>query len=95
MAKASKLPLYFKPLFWSYNFSLLDPTKDKRLIIIKTINYGKWEHWQWMIKYYGKKEIKKIVEATRVTEFRPRVLRLISLLLSIRRFNYALRGPRS
>lgn len=34
------LPLFFKPLFWSYKFPLMDPQKNKKRIIIDTINYG-------------------------------------------------------
>lgn len=90
--KNLNLPLFFKPLFWSYNFSSIDPQKNKKTIILNTINYGGWKHWLWIIKFYGKKEVKKIIEETPKTEFRVPALKLISLLLNIKEFKYASRS---
>jgi hypothetical protein len=89
-----KLPLSFKPFFWSYKFSSIDPKKHKKIIILNTINYGRWEHWQWILKNYGKEEVKKIIEETPASEFRPRALKLISLLLNIKKLKYATRGDK-
>lgn len=88
----TSLPLNLKPIFWSYNFTALDPEKDKRRIIINIINYGNWKDWQWLLKQYGQEEVKKTIEQTPITEFRDRALKLISLLLAIEKFNNA---PRS
>lgn len=88
----ANLPKNFKSLFWSYKFTSIDPEKNKRRVIINTINYGRWEHWQWLIKNYGKKEVKKIIERVPMSEFRPRALKLISLLLKIKKLRYASRS---
>jgi len=85
-------PLFFKPLFWSYNFFSIDSERDKKRIIINTINYGQWKHWLWLIKFYGRKEVKKIIEETPKTEFRPPALKLISLLIDIKKLKYASRS---
>mgnify|MGYP001580488721 CR=1 FL=1 len=90
--KTNSLPLNLKPIFWSYNFTALEPEKDKQRIVINIINYGKWQDWQWLLKQYGKDEVKKTIERIPVTEFRDRALKLISLLLLIEKFNNA---PRS
>jgi len=90
--KHSKLPLFFKPLFWSYKFSSIDPERDKKRIVINTINYGRWKHWLWLIKFYGKGEVKKIIKETPETEFRQPALKLISLLLDIEKLKYASRS---
>jgi hypothetical protein len=90
--KNLKLPPFFKPLFWSYKFSSINAERDKRRIIINTINYGRWVHWIWLIKYYGKKEIKKIIKEIPKTEFREPALKLISLLLGIKKLKYASRS---
>ncbi|PJB09292.1 hypothetical protein CO121_00770 [bacterium (Candidatus Gribaldobacteria) CG_4_9_14_3_um_filter_36_15] len=90
--KNSKLPLFFKPLFWSYKFSSIDPQRDKKRIIINTINYGNWKHWCWITKFYGKGKVKKIIEETPRTEFRAPALKLISLLLGIKKLKYASRS---
>lgn len=90
--KNSKLPLFFKPLFWSYKFSSIDPQRDKKRIIINTINYGNWKNWCWITKFYGKGKVKKIIEETPRTEFRAPALKLISLLLGIKKLKYASRS---
>jgi len=92
--KLSKLPEFFKPLFWSYDFSLIDPQKDRERIVVNTINYGDWQHWQWIVNHYGKEEIKRILENVPASEFRKRALKLISLLLKIEKTKYASRGTK-
>lgn len=91
-SKNPNLPLFFKPLFWSYDFSSLDPQRHKKTIILNSINYGEWKHWIWIVKFYGGKEIKKMIEETPETEFRTPALKLISLLLGIEKLKYASRS---
>lgn len=88
----NKLPSFFKPLLWSYDFSLVDPQADKERLIVNTINYGDWPHWQWIIKYYRKEKLKKIIEDIPQSEFRKGAFRLIALLLNIKKMKYASRG---
>ncbi len=88
----SKLPEFFKSVLWSYDFSLVDPQKHKKRIIINSINYGEWKHLKWIIDYYGKSQVKKIVENTPKTEFLKSPLTLISLLLNIKSLKYASRS---
>jgi ABC-type uncharacterized transport system ATPase subunit len=90
----TKLPLNFKSLFWSYKFSSIDPERHKKSIIINAINYGRWEHWQWLIKNYGREKVKKIIKEIPASEFRPRALKLISLLLNIKKLKYASRSDK-
>lgn len=90
----TKLPTFFRPLLWSYDFTLVNPVKDQQRIIINTINYGDWEHWQWIFNHYGLIKVKKIIENTPASEFRPRALKLVCLLLSIKKIQYATRGAK-
>lgn len=90
--KNVKLPRSFKPILWSYDFKKMDLGKNKKTIIVNTINYGDLEHWRWISNYYGKEEIKRIVEEVSVSEIRKRVLPLASLLFSINKLNYEPRG---
>lgn len=92
LMKKQNLSPIFKPLFWSYNFSRIDPEKDKKLIIIQTVNYGNLEHWRWINKFYGSKVVRDSLQKVVSTEFRPQALRLAGLLFNIEKFNYA---PRS
>jgi len=93
--KIKKLPVFFKPLLWDVSFSSVDEEKDKRWIITRTINYGKWTHWQWILKKYKKEKVKEIIKNTPTTEFRQGGLKLASILLGIKDFKYAFRNINS
>lgn len=80
---SKSLPEFFRPLFWSYDFGKLDVEGDKPRIVINTINYGKWLHWQWLAKTYGREEVRRVIEDTPASEFRERALHLAALLLGI------------
>lgn len=90
----TKLPKDFKYLLWSYDFSKIDPEEDIETIIINTINYGNWEHWQWLINYYGQERVKEIIKDTPISEFRERAFKLASLLLKIKKMKYVSRGAK-
>ena len=90
--KQQKLPKNFKPLLWSYKFSEIDLEKDKRTIIVNTINYGNWEQWGWIVTNYGRGYIKRFLVNTPKSQFFNRPLNLISLLLGIKKFKYASRN---
>lgn len=88
----AKIPQNFKSLFWWCKLSGIDPKKHKRLIIVQTINYGNWWHWLWIMRYYGKRRLKKIIKEIPMSEFRPQALKLICLLLGIKKLKYASRS---
>lgn len=90
--KNNKLPLFFKPILWSYDFNSIDTEEDKRVIIINAINYGDLKHWRWITKNYGKKNVKEMLMKIPFTEIRARVVPLVSIIFSINKFNHALRG---
>lgn len=87
-----KLPIFFKPILWSYDFSKIDSAKNKKTIIVNTINYGDLKHWKWISKYYGKEEVQNELKKISASEIRPRALKLASILFSVNNFNYAPRG---
>ena len=89
-----RLPEFFSPLLWSYDFSSIDLERDKQRIVINTINYGQWKHWQWIVNYYGEENIKQFIEDTPISEFRPRALKLISILLGIKDLKYESRSDK-
>jgi len=87
--KKQKLPEDFRPLMWGYDFSKVDPEEGKEIIIINTINYGFWKHWQWLADYYGVNRLKNIITEIPKSEFRnDRALHLISLILGIQKMKY-------
>lgn len=90
----NQLPPSFRPLLWSYQFNSLDSEKDKRAIIVNTINYGNIDHWKWITHAYGKDTVKKILEALPESEIRPQARRLASVMFSAHHSTYASRGAR-
>ena len=91
MEKA-KLPSSFKQIYWWGDASKLNPNKDKKTIVVQVINYGGWEHWQWMINRYGKARLKKIIEEIPASEFRPAALALATVLFNVKKIKYASRS---
>lgn len=87
-----KLPQKFKPLLWSYNFYQIDPEKNKRTIIVSTIDYGDLTHWKWIIKKYGKENVARILSNVPASELRPGARKLASLIFGIKSFRYEKRS---
>ena len=92
--KKQKLPEDFKPLMWSYDFSKVDPDKDKETIIINTINYGFWKQWKWLFNYYGRKKLRKTILNLAASEFYKEPFKIMALLLNIQKMKYATRGDK-
>ncbi len=86
------LPLFFKPILWSYNFSAINPEKHKETIIINTVNYGDLKHWRWIAHFYGENVIADVLRKIPVSELRPAARRLASIIFSIKDWNNAPRG---
>jgi hypothetical protein len=78
-----KLPLFFKPILWSFDFSRLSLIKDKHLIILNTINYGDFKHWKWIAEFYGKEEISRIIFEAPVGRIRKRAKILAAIIFKI------------
>lgn len=89
--KNQKLPEFFRPLFWSYNFDSLDLEEDKKTITVNTINYGDLKHWRWIVNYYSKEGVRKTLETIPATELKKRAGRLAEILFDAR-LNYVPRG---
>ena len=89
-----KLPIFFKPLFWGYIFNTINPIDDKKLVIVNTLNYGNLKHWKWLVRLYGKTNIKNAVMLIPKSEFRKHVIPLIKLLFGVNEFKYVSRGAK-
>ena len=88
-----KLPESFRHLLWSYRFSEIDPEEHKKTIIVNVLNYGDLDQWRWLIKTYGRKQLKEILKSFPSSEFRKPVVILLSLLLGIK-FKYVSRSDK-
>lgn len=92
--EGKRLPEMFRPLLWSYRLEAIDPEAHYKEIIINAINYGDLKHWRWIARYYGRERLREVLTTVPVSEFRPRVVKLVGLLFGISQdeFNYARRG---
>lgn len=81
MLSSTKLPSFFKPILWSYDFNKIDPRKTSRSVIINAINYGDLKHWRWIIDFYGKSKIKNVIAKAKAAEIRDSAKKLTSLLI--------------
>ncbi|MDP3724295.1 MAG: hypothetical protein Q8R11_01530 [bacterium] len=86
-----KLPAFFAPLFWSSDFTKIDPEKHKLLVILQTVNFGNLRHFRWLVNTFGRQTIRSVLEKRYETEFRPGIRRLVSLLFGVKGF---IHGPR-
>ncbi len=91
-AKKISLPEMFRPLMWSYKFNLMDAERDKRTIIVNTINYGDLPHWRWLSQTYGRQALKSMLMNMPFSEFRPGAIKLMGLLLGLKKLKYASRS---
>lgn len=82
--RKESLPDSLRPLFWSYNFSSLDPEKHKKTIIVNVINYGDLSHWRWIKKRYGSESIRKIIFSLPATEIKKRSGALAEILFRVK-----------
>lgn len=90
--KNNFLPQIFKPLLWSYRFEEINPKDNKRTIIVNSINYGDLPHWKWLFQQYGKQDLRQTIANIPFSEFHPRAIKLMGLLLNLTKLKYASRS---
>ncbi|MDP3956448.1 MAG: hypothetical protein Q8P97_00445 [bacterium] len=88
----SVLPDFFKSVLWSYDISRISPERDKRIILVQSINYGSWKHWRWLAQFYGKEAVCRGLERIPQSEFRPQALKLALFLFGSFKMRYVSRG---
>ncbi len=86
------LPLFFKPILWSYVFEKCDPQKMKKTIITQALSYGSFKHWDWIRSFYGDEEIKNVLASIPATTIRLKTQNLIEVIFNFNNWNHA---PRS
>ena len=70
------IPKKIKPFLWSYDTNKIDLKRDKNRIVINILNLGTKQALDWLFKKYSKREIKKVLNSSFVSE------------LSLKSFNY-------
>jgi len=79
-------PKMFKPLLWGLKWNALNIWENKEEIILAALNYGKLKHISWIIKTYGKDEIRKVLARRLETEIYPESRNLARVLFSVSNF---------
>ena len=87
-----QLPEIFRPFLWWAKWEDLDVYKDKEDIIMSGLNEGTLDHWRWIIKTYGKKEVREVLRKRLITEFHPESRNLAKLIFSVPDFRHARKG---
>jgi len=76
-------PEMFRPLLWGLKWSAIDIWEHRHDIILNTVNYGSLKHWRWIIRAYGKEEIRRVLQKRLVTEFHSGSLNLARVIFSL------------
>ncbi len=71
-----------KRLFWDVKKNSLDAEKNRKEIIVRTINYGGLREWRWLIKQYGKRSIFDFLHGAQRNGLRLEAKRLAEIIFS-------------
>lgn len=63
--KKKRLPKSFQRILWSYDINKLNTKEDKREIITRVLNYGKWSDIKLLYSIYSEKNIKEVISQPR------------------------------
>ena len=91
----SKIPQSFKPYFWSFDFSKIDPDQNKKTVISQVTNYGTISDWKWLVGYYGWSMVRDTLMNFRSGEIKERTLKLASILFDFNLSDVAKHALRS
>ncbi len=81
MKKAIKKHMKFRQtLFWDVNPKNIDVKKNARYIIERVLEFGEPGEVAWVLRYYPKRTIKKVINLPRV-QLSPKSKALWSLIL--------------
>ena len=63
------LPSFLKPVFWSYDFSLLDTKKHKHVIVYQILTFGTLKMVQWLLENFSLEDIRQSFEKSGFEHF--------------------------
>lgn len=75
------LPFAVRSTLWSYDTSKLDLKKDKKRIILQTLNNGSMEAITWLKQTYSTQELQDTIRQSSVGEWSKKSLNYWSLML--------------
>jgi hypothetical protein len=75
-------PKFTKTAFWDVDIKKIDYQKHRLFVMEKVLNYGLWEDFIILIKFYGKKNIKK--EIVNASYLNKDVMSFVCLIFNLR-----------
>jgi hypothetical protein len=88
------LPPGIQACLWSWDPSSLDLRRDRRLVITRVLNYGRWNDVRWLLKRYRLRDIRQTLREPARGVWLPDVLnfwvRRLHVRLSKKRYQTAL-----
>ncbi len=87
-----EIPDFHRFFWWIKNPNAIDLDENKRDVVLQMINYGGWQHWQWLVKRYGGEGIRETILEIPESAFIPSALKLIKLLFGVKKLRYASRS---
>ncbi|MFN0016286.1 MAG: DUF6922 domain-containing protein [Saprospiraceae bacterium] len=82
MVPAQKRPTISPRVFWDTNVAELDFEQDKLYVMDKVLNYGVWDDFVAMMKYYGKEVVTQ--EVVRLPYLKKDVLNFLCFYLGLK-----------
>ncbi|HRI60974.1 MAG TPA: hypothetical protein PK228_14650 [Saprospiraceae bacterium] len=82
MTSTQVQPTISPRVFWDTDVTTLDFEKDKLYVMDKVLNYGIWDDFVAMMKYYGKEVVKR--EAVRLPYLKKDVLNFLCFYLGLK-----------
>lgn len=73
-------------LFWDMDLNLIDMDSCSRQIIQRVLEYGLWEDWKLISKYYGLDKI--VAETKQMRSLDPKILSYICCISDTRKEDY-------
>lgn len=77
------LPCSVRAVLWSYDIKKIDPEIHAKLIISQVLNYGTRAATDWLFRFYGKDEVKRIASRIPRGQWDKKSLVFWSLVLEI------------
>ncbi len=78
------LPQFLAPFLWSSDIKKVNPRVHKKMIVAQLLNYGTKKATDWLFKFYGKKEVKRIAQSIPRGQWDKKSLNFWSLVLGIK-----------
>ncbi len=79
-----RIPAGVRATLWSHDTRKLDIWRDREIVITQVLNYGNWKAVRWVLKTYGRAEVRRLVASPGRGRWWPQVLNFWVTVLDVR-----------